>query len=67
MLPPLTWQISQTVVDYLSPIVSTCVLNQSRGHGLLSDALHFAISMSFKLKEENQVLHSFESLMDDVQ
>jgi hypothetical protein len=33
----------------------------------LNDALHSAISMSLKLKEENQALLSFESLMDDVQ
>jgi hypothetical protein len=30
--PPLTWHISQIVVDCLSPIVSTCVFNQSHGH-----------------------------------
>jgi hypothetical protein len=32
MPAPLTWQISQTIVDCLSPIVSACVLNQSHGH-----------------------------------
>jgi hypothetical protein len=32
MPPPLTWHISQIVVDCLSPIVSTCVINQSHGH-----------------------------------
>jgi hypothetical protein len=47
-----------------SPIISTYVLNQSHGHWLISDVLHFAISTSLKLKEENQVA-SFESLMDD--
>jgi len=35
------------------------------GHDLFSDALHFAISMSLKFKEENQVLPSFETPMDD--
>jgi hypothetical protein len=34
------------------PIVITCILNQSKGHWLLSDALHATISMSIKLKEE---------------
>jgi hypothetical protein len=29
------------------------------------DALHFAISMSLKLKEENKIIPSFESLMED--
>ncbi len=35
------------------------------GHYLLNDALHSAISMSLKLREENQVLPLVESLMDD--
>jgi hypothetical protein len=52
-------------VDYLSPIVSACVLNQFRGYWLFNDALHFAISMSLKLKEENKIIPSFESLMED--
>jgi hypothetical protein len=51
--PPLTWQISQTIIDCLSPIVFACFINQSYGHWLLSDALHFAIFMSLKLREEN--------------
>jgi hypothetical protein len=55
MLPPLTWQISQTIVDCLSPIVSACVIDQSCGHWLFNDVLHFAISMGLKLREENQV------------
>ncbi len=52
--PPLTWHISQIVVGCLSPIVSTCVINQSCGHWLLSDALHSIISMSSKLKEKKK-------------
>jgi hypothetical protein len=32
MLPPLTWHISQTVVDCLSLVVSAYVINQSHGH-----------------------------------
>jgi hypothetical protein len=50
--------------DFLFPIVSTCVLSQSCGHLLLNDVLHFAISMNLKLKEENQIVPSFENLMD---
>jgi len=52
-------------MDCLSPIVSTCVLNWSCGHWLLGDALHCIISMSLKLKEENKIILSFESLMED--
>ncbi len=63
--PPLTWHISQIVVDCLLPIVSTCVINQAHGLWLFSDALHFVISMNLKLKEENKIIPSFESLMED--
>ncbi len=63
--PLLTWHIYQIVVDYLSLVVSTCVLNQSHGHWFLNDVLHSIISMSLKLKEENQVLPSFKTLTDE--
>jgi hypothetical protein len=63
--PPLTWKFFQTIVQCLFPIVSTCVLNQSHGHWLISDVLHSAISMNLKLKEENQIVVSFENFMDD--
>jgi hypothetical protein len=49
--PPLTWHICEIVVDCFSLVVTACVLNQSRGHWLLSDAFHSAISMSLKLRE----------------
>jgi hypothetical protein len=62
--PPLTWQNFQIIVDCLSLFVSTYVFNQSRGHWLLNDALDSAISMSLKLKEENKIIPSFESLME---
>ncbi len=39
-------------MNFLLVILSTCVVNQSCGHLLLSDALHFAISMSLKLTEK---------------
>jgi hypothetical protein len=49
---PLTLHICQIVDDYFSLVVTNCILNQSRGHWLLSDAFHSTISMSLKLKEE---------------
>jgi hypothetical protein len=52
-------------MDFLFPIVFACVLNQSHGHILLSNALHSIISMNLRLKEENQVFFSFEILMHD--
>jgi hypothetical protein len=61
--PPLTWQICQIIVDFFL-IISTYVFNQLHGHWLLNDALHSTILMSLELKEENQVVISFESLME---
>ncbi len=63
--PPLTWHICQIVVDCLTPVVTTCVLNQSRGHWLLSDAFHSTIPMSLKLKEESKNAPSFQTLMEE--
>jgi hypothetical protein len=44
---------------------STCVLDQSHGHWLLSDALHSTITMNTKLMEELQYLPSFDNIMDE--
>jgi hypothetical protein len=65
MSPLVTRQFFQTIVDCFSPIVFVCVFNQSCGQWVLSDALHSTISMNLKFREENQILPSFESLMDD--
>jgi hypothetical protein len=62
--PSLTWHIYQIVVNCLSPIVTTCVLNQSRRHWLLNDDLHSTISMSLKLREEPKSAPSFQTLME---
>jgi hypothetical protein len=40
MPPPLTWHISQIIVDCISLLMYVYVLNQSCDHWLLSDALH---------------------------
>jgi hypothetical protein len=49
--PLLTWHICRIIIDFFGPIVSTCILNQSMGHWLLSDAFNFSISMSLKFKD----------------
>jgi hypothetical protein len=55
----MTWHICQIVVNVLSLVVSAYVLNQYRGYWLLSDAFHFAISMSLKLREKPKNAQSF--------
>ncbi len=52
-------------MDFFFLIVFACVLNQSHGYWLFNDAFHFTILMSLKLKEENKVVPSFESLMEN--
>jgi hypothetical protein len=61
--PPLTWHICRIIVDSLGPIVSTCILNQSKGHWLLNDALIFSISVSLKFRNEID-LATFDNLME---
>jgi hypothetical protein len=48
--PPLTWHISQIIVDVLSSSISACVLNESHGHWLLFDVLNVIIIMSLKFE-----------------
>jgi hypothetical protein len=62
--PPLTWHICQIVVDYLS-LATSYVLNQSREQRLLSDAFHFAISMSLKLIKKLENASSFQIVMEE--
>jgi hypothetical protein len=62
---PLTWHISQIIVDVLSSIVSACVLNQSHGHWLLFNVLNVTITMNLKLKEEYGISLNLQDLIDD--
>jgi hypothetical protein len=40
-------------------------LNQSHSHWLLSGALHFAITISLKFKEEFEIPPVLDNMMDD--
>ncbi len=63
--PPLTWHIFQIIVNVLSLVISDYVLNQSRGHWLLSDALNAIIIMNLKFKEEFRISSNLQDLIDD--
>ncbi len=52
-------------LDFLSPIQSACVLNQSYGHWLFSDTLWSTITMCLKLKEETTNPLAQDNLIDD--
>jgi hypothetical protein len=49
----------------LSLVVSACVLNQSRGHWLIFNALNVTITMNLKLKEESGISFNLQDLIDD--
>jgi hypothetical protein len=61
--PPLTWHICHIIVDFFGPFVFACILNEFRGHWVLSDGLNFAISMSLKLGDEIDST-TFDNLME---
>jgi len=61
----LTWHISQIIIDILISIVITCILNESRGHYLLTNVLNVAIFMSLKPKKEMNHLPLLDALIDD--
>ncbi len=64
MPPPLTWHIFQIIVHVFSLIMFTCVLNQSKCHWLLNDALNYAIFIYWKLKDESIISSSFGNFME---
>jgi len=52
-VPPLmTWHTCWIIINSFSHVVSPCIMNQSRRHWLLSDALNFAIH-EFKIQGWN--------------
>jgi hypothetical protein len=51
--------------DSLRPVISTCILNQSKGHWLLNVALNFSISMSLNFKDEIDYA-TFDNLMENM-
>jgi hypothetical protein len=63
VLPPLTWHIL-IIVDSLGLVVIACIMNQSRGHWLLSDALNFSLFMSLKFRNENDFA-TFDNLLEE--
>jgi hypothetical protein len=65
VLPPLTWQIFQTIVNCLSPIVLPMFLISHMDIGFLVMLYIFPFPWVWKLRGKNQLLPSFESLMDD--
>jgi hypothetical protein len=56
----LTWAIARAVTETLTPVVSQCVLNQTRGFWLLSDALARALKLMVQMKAQQFARNSIE-------
>jgi len=65
VLPPLTWHISQIIIDVLFSNVRAYVLNQSCGHWLLFYSLNVTIIMNLKFKEKFGISFNLQDLIDD--
>jgi len=46
------WAIDEAIIHYLNHVVTTCILNQSRGHWLLSNALATMINLIMVMEFE---------------
>ena len=46
----VTWAVARTITKILNPVVKQCVLNQTRGYWLLSDALAATLAISVELR-----------------
>ncbi len=70
MLKAQVWAIIEVITSYLNSIVSTCVMNQSRSHWLLSDTLTitiaFTINMEITLFPCFTGLEIFESFENEI-
>ncbi len=66
MLPLLIWQIFHIIMDFFFQFsLYVFLTNQCVDISYLVIHYTFAISMSLKFKDENQIIPSFETLMDD--
>jgi hypothetical protein len=52
ILKAQVWVVAKVVTFALNLIVSTCVLNQSKGHRLLLDALTIIITLTMNMEIE---------------
>jgi len=57
-----TWHMFITNIN-LFFVVTTCVLNQLRGHWLVTDAFNTTISMNVKLKEKMINLDALDHIL----
>jgi hypothetical protein len=59
------WAIIKTIISCMNPIVSACVMNQSRRHWLLSNALTTTINISRNMEAEVMGLGDGFKILDE--
>ncbi|KAJ7552447.1 hypothetical protein O6H91_06G055400 [Diphasiastrum complanatum] len=55
---PQIWAIAGAVSSTLIPVVKRCVLNQTRGYWLLSDALVAALKLCMQMGQASYIIHN---------
>jgi hypothetical protein len=65
VLPLLSWNVVQIVIDNFFPIVSACVFNQSHKHWLLNDALNATIITTLKFQGDIMICVVLYIMIDD--
>ncbi len=65
MLPLLSWNVVQIVIENFFPIVFACVLNQSHKHWLLNDALNATIITTLKFQGDIMNCVASDIMIDD--
>jgi hypothetical protein len=56
----LTWAVARAVTETLNPVVSQCVVNQTRGYWLLSNAIAGALKLIVQMEAQQLARSSVE-------
>lgn len=64
-LRPKFWVVVNAITSYLNLIMITCMMNQSRGHWLLSNALITIVKISFSMEVEGMGLGDRFEIIDE--
>jgi len=64
-LRPKFWVVANAIISYLNLIMITCMMNQSRGHWLLSNALTTIVNISFSMEVEVMGLGDRFEIIDE--
>ncbi len=59
------WVVTKAITSYLNLIMITCMMNQSRGHRLLSNVFTIIVNISFSMEVETMGLGDRFEIIDE--